>query len=216
MVDFAESVRSKRLIYMGPPTAAQLDRIKTSVGQGFHDGGLESVLVLCAVPRNQGWLKVSIEGMMEPFGSKAKVKFLEDALDFDTVKQCLDDYGVTGNPSDVVENELREYLAGRRVLCIRSRQQSSFLKTLRRAGIQFSRFEEFFEELVVDPGQNSNLNQTIESHSGRCEVLLYAYGSLRTISASVKKRFKPAYEKETTARVVMEFKNGILQRCKRA
>ena len=92
--------------------------------------------------------------------------------------------------------------------CIVGTNQSSFEDALRRAGLQFERYEDHFVEVSL--AYSSNVSQALKTYAKQYACLLYAWGALKYLDPSVKSKWKSLHQGETPAAAVARFKQAVL------
>lgn len=114
-------------------------------------------------------------------------------------------------PSEITVELSRSRLSGQKVLCVVVDGHTGFLKSLCRAGFPQCLWDEFFEEMVLPPGKNSNLMEMLYHKADGFAHLLYAWTGLRTLPSKVKNRYVgKAFEAPTAKDVVNLFKPWVL------
>jgi hypothetical protein len=147
-----------------------------------RDGNRESLLELCADTQNP-----------EPVVSKLTKFGLGLASDARAV---------------VPESSLQAYTRAGKIVCVRGAGQSTYEDALRRANFQFTRFEDYFEE--VELSYSSNANNTVKKLAKKYSCLLYAWGVLKYLQPPIKKKWERHHEGETPAAAVSRLKQAVL------
>ena len=185
-----------------------LKRFKGRFLSVLDDATKDDVLVLIPKLRDYDWAEASVRAILEQtrdYPHKGvELLTLPDAQNSDQVVAELNRFGLKAQASPVLPvAKLQEYLGDSRVLCVRAMWQASFAKSLEHMGVPRELFNDRFNERTVSPGQNSNLIRELKKAASRFDQLLYAWKSLRTLPAKVKKQYKgKVLEAATTAEVV--------------
>lgn len=164
----------------------------------------------------QQWVTRAVRGIVLACGPAAseriRLETVANALDSTTVSLLLEKFGVKIRYDEVQETALIGYLAGRKILCVRAGFQTSFKTALERASFPPGSYDRYFSEMIVSPGQNSNLNQELKERVKAYRCMLYAGKGLRHLSRDVTSQQQcEILRGETTADAVSKLKERLLQ-----
>ena len=170
------------------------------------DGEAKEVLVVLALPRDASWIKHVVEATIEDAKScfpTARVQ-LRTSTDARAIERVIDElvhFGIE-TQNTIPRSELEKKLGRRRVLFIWRQGSTPPSVALHRCGFTESDIRNFFEELAIPPGRNSNLIRLLANKAQQHDHLLYAWRGLRTLPPEVKRRFKAiAIEASDTTKV---------------
>ncbi len=179
-------------------------------------GGAKQVLIVVALLSGKAWIEDSVRAIVREIASSytgidIQLSFESKAADADLILQKINNFNLP-EPSAISVGLLRSRLAGEKVLCVVMDGHPDFYKSLCRAGFPPECIcDEFFVELVIPRGKNSNLMEMLYNQAGHYRHLLYAWTGLRTMPASIKKRYSAvALEGPTAKDVVSLFKRWLL------
>jgi hypothetical protein len=115
-------------------------------------------------------------------------------------------------PSEITLEIMRAKLGGGKALCVVMAGRTSFQETFVRAAFPPEcTTDEFFNDYIVPNGRNSNLIERLFDKAAEYRYLLYAWNGLRSMPASVKRKYAgAAFEGQTPREVVNLFKRWLL------
>lgn len=178
--------------------------------------GAKQILVMVALLSGTKWVEGSVraivaDAMVRYSGVDVQIYFENKATNADFVLQQVTEFGLP-EPSEISVDLLRWRLSGAKVLCVVMDGHTGFQESLSRAGFPPECVsEEFFAEMVVPRGKNSNLMGTLHDKADQHRHILYAWTGLRTMPSKVKKRYSViAFEGPTATDVVNLFKRWLL------
>jgi hypothetical protein len=179
-------------------------------------GGAKQILVMVALLSGTKWVEGTVRAIVSEAtslhpGVEVQLYFEDKATNADLVLQKVTEFGLP-EPSEISVDLLRWRLSGARVLCVVMDGHTGFQESLSRAGFPPECVsEEFFAEMVVPRGKNSNLMGTLHDRADQHRHILYAWTGLRTMPSKVKKRYSViAFEGPTATDVVNLFKRWLL------
>ena len=176
----------------------------------------QSILIITASLARYPWVPEKVQEMAcaeenRIAGLTIRTEVQRHANDWQSIIKILNDFGLAP-PSSVPVEVVRRALGKTRVLCVSMEGRTTIRAALQRAGFPESALDEFCIERVIPAGKNPNLLSSISAESSTCAHLLYAWHGLRTLSPTVKKRFKgKQYESATAAQVAEAFKRWVLK-----
>jgi len=178
--------------------------------------GAKQILVVVALLSEKGWVEDSVRAIVSEAtsihsGVDIQLCFEQKAADADIVLQKVIEFDLP-EPSEVSVDLLRSKLSGRRVLCVVMDGHTGFPESLSRAGFPPECIcDEFFVEMVIPHGKNSNLMEMLYNKAGQYQHILYAWTGLRTMPNKIKKRYLGvAFEGPSARDVVNVFKRWLL------
>jgi hypothetical protein len=180
--------------------------------------GAQHVMVLVAILAGKGWVEDSVRAIISEAQSHYPQAEIQPVFETkvsgsnqESILARIVEFGIP-EPSEITAEVIRSRLVGRKVLCVVMDGNTGFPESLRRAGFPDECIcDEFFEHMVVPNGRNSNLMAVLHGKADQYQHLLYAFTGLRTLSASIKKRYAVfAYEAPTTRDVVNVFRRWLL------
>jgi hypothetical protein len=182
--------------------------------------GAKHVLVLVAVLAEKGWLRETVDAIVHDAQThypEAQIRVVYETKvsrsNQESIIATIADFGLP-EPCEITADAMRLRLAGRKVLCVVLDGCTGFEECLRRSGFPDECIcDEFFEHMVIPSGKNSNLMAVLHGKAEQYQHLLYAFTGLRTLSASIKKRYTVfAFEAPNARDVVNVFKRWLLNR----
>jgi hypothetical protein len=219
---FAKQMEVSSLVWipqLGDGREGDLGKFGASLSRQLRNGA-KDVLVLVAILAGKDWVKESIGAIIHEAQSHYRDANIQ--VIFETkVSRSNQEFIVAKiagfdlpEPCEITPEIMRSRLAGRKVLCVIMNGLTGFDESLRRAGFPDECIcEEFFEHVVVPNGRNSNLMEVLDGKADQYQHLLYVFTGLRTLSASVKKKYSVfAYEAPTARDVLNVFKRWLLNR----
>ena len=222
--EFAAELSRGALVFLGkasPHQAFDLKIFKSRFFQVAKGGDRDPILVIAAKVRGLEWVNDSLAAIVESAraqsnGKEIRLLVFDDTQNPDPIIGALHDFDLSDSHEQggVTEDKLLTYTHGQKVLCVRSDNQSTFEDALRRAGLQFDRFEDHFVEVSL--AYSSNVSQALKSYAKQHACLLYAWGALKYLDPSVKSKWKSLHQGETPAAAVARFKQAVLGPCARA
>jgi hypothetical protein len=160
------------------------------------------------------WVRPNLEGVIDSARSRENCRpihlvFFENAQDSEAVADALRGCQLGGPVENhhVEESALKAYMNGQKALCIRSPQQTPFEEILRRANIQFEKFEDYFEEVELKYG--SNVGKILKDCAKRYRCLIYVWGELKYMQPSIKDKWQAVHQGKTPASAVARFKEAL-------
>jgi hypothetical protein len=215
---FSEQMRLSALIWVRQVALnreADLPMFASQLARQLANGA-KQVLVMVALPREQGWVEGSVRNIILEATSihpdvDIQLSFEEKAADVDTVLQKVGDFDLP-EPSVISAELLRSKLSTKTVLCVVMDGHTGFSESFVRAGFPPECIcQEFFVDMVVPRGKNSNLMKVLYNKATQHQHILYAWTGLRTMPAKVKKRYSQmAFEGPTAKDVVNLFTRWLL------
>ena len=207
--NYQDLVRNQILVSLPRQRRADLQTIpgkfKSRLFQ-LLDGEAKEVLVVLALTRDTSWIKHVIEATIEQAKScfrttSVQLRTNTDALAVEKVIDELVRFGIE-NQNTIPRSALEKKLGQRRVLFVWREGSTPPSVVLQRCGFIESDIRDFFEELAIRPGRNSNLIRLLANKAQQYDHLLYAWKGLRTLPPEIKRRFKGiALEASDTTRV---------------
>lgn len=179
--------------------------------------GAKQVLVLVALLRGKEWVEHSVRAIITQAKSQysgdidIELSFERTAASAELVLERIVAFTLP-EPSEVSVELLRRRLAGEKVLCVVLDGRTGFCESMCRAGFPQEALDEFFVEMVVPGGRNSNLMDNLYHKADTHRHILYAWMGLRHMPSKVKKRYTGAmFIGPTTKDVVSLFKRWLLE-----
>ena len=217
--NYQDSVGRRKLISLPRQRRADLQLIPGKFKSRLMQllaGGAEDVLVVLALPHDARWMQSVIQATIEQARSRfptAKVRLVtsSDTRATENVVEELVRFGVATQDT-IPRSALEERLGQSRVLFVWPEGRTPPSVALRRRGFMESDIRDFFEELAIDPGRNSNLVRLLRNKAKEFEHLLYAGRGLRTLPREVKRRFKGVTEASDTTKVADLFARWLTRR----
>jgi hypothetical protein len=180
--------------------------------------GARKILVMVAVLAGKGWVEETVRAIVAEQKEihpniEIELCFEQKAADAALVVQKVADFNLP-EPSEVSVALLRSKLAGEQVLCVVMDGQCGFPEALSRAGFPPECIcEEFFVDMVISCGKNSNLMDLLYKKADQYRHILYAWTGLRHMPGTVKKRYTGAMFVGPTAKdAVSLLKRWLLER----
>jgi len=179
--------------------------------------GAKQVLVLVALLRGKEWVEHSVRAIIADAQAQCssdvdvEVSFEQSATSANLVLEKITAFDLP-EPSEVSADLLRRRLAGHKVLCVVLDGCTGFRESMCRAGFPQETFDEFFVEMVVPGGKNSNLMDILHHKADTYRNILYAWTGLRHMPSKVKRRYTGAMFIGPTAKdVVNLFMRWLLE-----
>jgi hypothetical protein len=211
------------VVFLGKASPHHAFDVKQFMAQFLHkadERDADPILViapdLSCDPKLQ-WVHYRLKEVIGSGGTRAgsresRLVLCDDTQNSEPVVGALLEFGL-GSVADssttvVPELSLQAYTKGSKVVCVRGAGQSTFEEALRRANFQFTRFEDYFDE--VELSYSSNANNTVKKFAKRYGCLLYAWGVLKYLQPPIKKKWGSFHEGETPAAAVARFKQAVL------
>lgn len=214
--DFRDQIEGGSLVWIPQKYwcgEADLNKFSSHFYDRLHAGATE-ILVLLAVLRKKEWVEYHIQSMIEKGRQRSPKATIEliverNAQNAGFVLEKISAFGLA-SVGEISTELLRTRLATGKVLCVHEDGRTGFKDALRRAGFPEETWEEFFCELTVSAGKNSNLIKVLKQRASQFSHLLYAWKGLRSLPPNIKQRYTgAACEAETTTMAVALFKKWL-------
>jgi hypothetical protein len=219
--EFQREFDNGRLVFLPIPSPRHPFDFKKFKSQFFDAASRDDqdpILVVATDMRNAelAWVRGSLEGIVDSARSRSNSRpiegplFLRDAQNAEPVADALRKFKLGDQVEEeaVSEAMLQAHVNGGKAFCVRGRKQSCFEDALRRANIQFGRFEDYFVE--VDLPYGSNVGQTLKERAKQHSFLLYAWGELKYMQPSDKDKWSAVHQGQTPADAVARFKQAVI------
>jgi hypothetical protein len=213
-IEFEGELESKQVVLLGSPSAKRINDLKLSVLNSLRDDPNARVSILYAVLRGEEWVSPSLLAVVESAREKYDSSTIEvhpfrNPQDVQGVVELLNGLGLLQEKDAVLPAQVEKYLGGREVLFVRSTMHSGLDSTLQRASINCGSSREKFEELIIPPGKNSNLNGELSAKASGSKILLYVWKGLRTLKPETKRKFSHSIEADSSAKVIALLKKEL-------
>jgi hypothetical protein len=204
---FPDEIKSGHLVLVGSPSAKRMQELKMRVTSVLSQNPDKRVMILFAMIRGEDWVEARVQELV----TTARGKFADCTIDCRTFENAQDDasvllvlneIGLASSQDDIDAERLAAYLAGRTILFVRSPNDTSLDTALERAGIVCGDLRDRFEERIIDPGKNSNLNGDLSDSADKSKILLYVWKRLRTLKSETKRKYAHAIEGDSSAKVI--------------
>jgi hypothetical protein len=204
---FPDEIKSGHLVLVGSPSGKRMQELKMRVTSALSQNTDKRVMILFAKIRGEDWVEARVQELVTTTqgkfaGCTIDCRAFENALDDADVMVILEQIGLASNQNEIGAEKLEAYLAGRTILFVRSPNDTALDAALERAGIVSGALRSCFEERIIDPGKNSNLNGDLSDCANKSKILLYVWKRLRTLKSDTKRKFAHAIEGDSSAKVI--------------
>jgi hypothetical protein len=206
-LDFGDEVVAERLVLLGSPSARRLNDLKLRLFNSLLKVPKARVIILYSLLRGEDWVTESVDAVAasarEKFGHcTIEIHPFSNPQNANGVIQLLNACGLSAAAAEITPEQVKKYLADRKVLFVRSDIDTGLNLILQRANIDCGECRSAFQEVVIKPGKNSNLNGDLAAKGNSATILLYVWKRLRTLKSETKQKYSHAIEGDSSAKVI--------------